>query len=94
MAVALTPFQALCGFRSLEDIQYNLEYFYEVNELLSDESKCNLIRVFSLLTYILILTYISLSLAINLYSVMCKHIMYVYACTVLLRSLTYTSICY
>ena len=37
MAIALTPFQALCGFRTINEIKMNLEIFYEINEYLSQE---------------------------------------------------------
>jgi mannose-6-phosphate isomerase len=39
MAVALTPFQALCGFRSIDDIKVKLAKFPAVSELLSQSSK-------------------------------------------------------
>ena len=37
MAIALTPFQALCGFRTINEIKKNLEVFFEINDLLSKE---------------------------------------------------------
>ena len=39
MAVALTPFQALSGFRGIDDIKTKLEYFYEVYDILSDKGR-------------------------------------------------------
>mmetsp|Transcript_56385 Transcript_56385/g.64375 ORF Transcript_56385/g.64375 Transcript_56385/m.64375 type:complete len:430 (-) Transcript_56385:118-1407(-) len=35
MAIALTPFEALLGFAAADEINANLDYFYEVRELLS-----------------------------------------------------------
>lgn len=37
MAVALTPFEALCGFRNVNEIKSNLNIYHEINELLSEE---------------------------------------------------------
>ena len=37
MAVALTSFEALCGFRHINDIKSNLLIYHEINELLSEE---------------------------------------------------------
>lgn len=38
MAIALTPFEALCEFRSLDDIQENIRNFPEFSALLGSES--------------------------------------------------------
>ncbi len=37
MAIALTPFQALSGFRQIDDLKFHLDYFYEVKDLISIE---------------------------------------------------------
>lgn len=39
IAIALTPFEALCGFRVLDDIKYNLMKYPEISALIPEEVK-------------------------------------------------------
>ena len=37
MAIALTPFEALCGFRPLKEIAHHMEKYSEFSELIGKE---------------------------------------------------------